>query len=311
MSEKSSKSETNTTPAEAEALRIDVGQLLRQRLPRLSRLLPRRAVRWLEELICQERLNEILHENAGLQGADFCRGALRSLGVTVNMLHEQHLPKNPRAIFVSNHPLGGLDGLALVDLLQSHYGGHVWVIVNDLLMAVKPLESVFLPINKHGRQDRQAVRRIDEVLEGNEPVIMFPAGMVSRYRRTPLVRGSGKTVIDLPWNKMFVTKAIATRRDIVPLHFSGTNSMDFYRAANRRTRLGLKFNYEMLLLPREMVRSQGKSYTVHVGSPIAWQTVADNGDPAGYAHAMGALVYMLPRLVPGSKVISSSPVNSL
>lgn len=286
--------------------RINIEQVLRQRLPRLSRLVPRRAVRWLERLICQDRLNQILEENRGLTGADFCRGVLRSSRVTVNLKGEDLLPADSRKIFVSNHPLGGLDGIALVALLQQHYGGKVWVVVNDLLMAVSPLADIFLPINKYGRQEREAVRRIDQVFAGPDPVIMFPAGMVSRLHNTPLLGGRRRVVADLPWNKMFVNKAVAFRRDVVPLNFAGANSLGFYRAANRRKRLGLKFNYEMALLPRELVRSQGSSYTVTAGSTIPWKTFSSGGDAKGYATAVQALVYAMAPFVPPRRKLPQS-----
>ncbi len=276
-----------------DAIRIDLDEVLRQRLPRLSRFIPRFAVEWMKRTICQDELNRILDENAGLEGADFARGALKSLGITVEPQFEERLPspENRRVLYVSNHPLGGLDGMALIDYVQRRHGGNVYFVVNDLLSAVKPLEKVFLPVNKFGKQSREAVKAVDEAFAGNDPVIMFPAGLVSRLRRVPYMGKKRKLVSDLSWNKMFVNKAHHYKRDIIPIFFSGKNSEKFYRMANLRRRLGIKFNFEMIYLPGEMVRMANSSLTISFGVPLSWEMLTPGRDAAGCAASVRASVY--------------------
>lgn len=276
-----------------DAIRIDLDEVLRQRLPRLSRFIPRFAVEWMKRTICQDELNRILDENAGLEGADFARGALKSLGITVEPQFEERLPspENRRVLYVSNHPLGGLDGMALIDYVQRRHGGNVYFVVNDLLSAVKPLEKVFLPVNKFGKQSRESVKAVDEAFAGNDPVIMFPAGLVSRLRRVPYMGKKRKLVSDLPWNKMFVNKAHHYKRDIIPIFFSGKNSKKFYRMANLRRRLGIKFNFEMIYLPGEMVRMADSSLTISFGVPLSWEMLTPGRDAAGCAASVRASVY--------------------
>lgn len=276
-----------------DAIRIDLDEVLRQRLPRLSRFIPRFAVEWMKRTICQDELNRILDENAGLEGADFARGALKSLGITVEPQFEERLPspENRRVLYVSNHPLGGLDGMALIDYVQRRHGGNVYFVVNDLLSAVKPLEKVFLPVNKFGKQSREAVKAVDEAFAGNDPVIMFPAGLVSRLRRVPYMGKKRKLVSDLPWNKMFINKAHHYKRDIIPIFFSGKNSKKFYRMANLRRRLGIKFNFEMIYLPGEMVRMADTSLTISFGVPLSWEMLTPGRDAAGCAASVRASVY--------------------
>lgn len=277
-----------------EVIKIDVDAVLRDRFPGLHRLLPRCLVRRLERLICQDEMNRLLEENAGRSGADFCRGVLASLDVKVDVRYPERMPpkENRRVVFVSNHPLGGLDGMALIDLVQTHYGGQVWFVVNDMLMAVKPLEDVFIPVNKFGGQSRESIGRIDEAFAGDDPIIIFPAGLVSRYRKVPYGGKQVKMVCDLDWHKMFVTKCVRYKRDIVPLFFSGNNSMDFYRKANLRKRLGLKFNLEQLLLPREVFRSRGKTFTVTIGFAKSYSTI-DVKNADGYAKSIGSEIYVM------------------
>jgi len=254
------------TAPEDKPIQIDLAAIVRQRLGSKARFVPRMLVRKLERTICQEDLNRLLRDNFPRRGADFCRGVFHDLGVTVNVKDENLLPppSQRRVIICSNHPLGGLDGMALIDFFQRRYGGNVYFLVNDLLMAVEPLSDVFLPINKHGSQSRDSIRRIDEVLEGNDPVLIFPAGLCSR-------RGPGKNIRDLDWKKMFVVKAIQYQRDIIPVYFDGRNSDFFYNFARWRKRSGLKFNVEMIYLPREVFRSKGKTFTIHCLPPIPWQ----------------------------------------
>lgn len=268
-------------------IRIDVGGVLASRLGGKARFVPRFLIRWLEKLICQDQLNQLLESNYPLRGAEFCDGVLCDLDVTIDIRNENLLPKNPRCIIVSNHPLGGLDGMSMISWLSRHYNRPVRFVVNDLLMAVEPLTDCFVPVNKHGRQSRSSLVSLEEALAGDGPVVIYPAGLCSRL-------GDDGVVADLAWNKMFVTKAIESRRDIVPVHFDGHNSPSFYRWARIRQRLGIKFNFEMLLLPREVFRSRGKTYTITCGTPVPWQSLEGGAKAASTAAQLRRQVYALP-----------------
>lgn len=268
-------------------LEINVGEVLRQRIPRYWRFIPRGLVRWLERTVCQDELNRLLRDNFPRRDADFCRGVLDDLGVTVNFHNLDNLPPKEltRVLFVSNHPLGGLDGMALIDFVRTYYGAAPRFIVNDLLNAVEPLSDTFIPVNKHGAQSREAILRLDEAFASDAPLLMFPAGLVSR-------RGKKGVVADLEWQKMFVAKARQYGRDIIPLHFYGENSSFFYKFAKFRRRIGLKFNIEMIYLPREVFRSKGKSFDVVVGKPIPHASL-DDMPPARKAQQIRQMVYDL------------------
>lgn len=268
-------------------LEINVGEVLRQRIPRYWRFIPRRLVRWLERTVCQDELNRLLRDNFPRRDADFCRGVLDDLGVTVNFHNLDNLPPKEltRVLFVSNHPLGGLDGMALIDFVRTYYGVAPRFIVNDLLNAVEPLSDTFIPVNKHGTQSREAILRLDEAFASDAPLLMFPAGLVSR-------RGKKGVVADLEWQKMFVAKARQSGRDIIPLHFYGENSSFFYKFAKFRRRIGLKFNIEMIYLPREVFRSKGKTFDVVVGKPIPHASL-DDMPPARKAQQIRQMVYDL------------------
>ena len=275
-------------PSDSKPLQLNIPQVLKSKMGRKYKLIPRPLVKWLERTICTEQLNKLLADNHPLRGAEFCRGVFKDLDVKIDVKGIENLPppSHRRVVIVSNHPLGGLDGMALIDFFTEYFGGKVHFLVNDLLMAVEPLSDVFVPVNKHGAQSREAIRRIDNLFEGDDPILIFPAGLVSRL-------GNDGRIKDLEWKKMFVNKAVASRRDIIPVHFSGENSEFFYKFARRRKRLGLKFNIEMIYLPREVFRSKGKTFTISCGNLIPWQELGDGKNALQTAGEIREKVYKL------------------
>ena len=277
------------TQQAASPIKIDVRAVVRERLGAASRAVPSFLLRKLEKLICQDRLNAVLEHNFPKEGAEFCRGVLNDLSVKVETFNADRLPPvdRRRVIIASNHPLGGLDGMALIDYFSQRYGGELMFVVNDLLMAVKPLAPVFLPINKHGHQSRQSLAAIDRVMKGDDPVLIFPAGLCSRQRQ------AGGEVADLEWRKMFINRAISFKRDIVPVYFDGTNSDRFYSVARRRESMGLKFNFEMALLPSEVFKAEGKTFRINCGTPLPWQSLSGGQEAEAEAQAVRRMVYDL------------------
>lgn len=269
------------------AIRIDVDAVLRERLPRHYRLIPKALIRWVERVVCQRQMNEMLEANRGRRGADFCRGVLEHLDVTYSVEGQENLdPGNPRVIIVCNHPLGGLDGMMLIDYVTRRYGRPIRFLVNDLLMAIEPLSDVFLPINKHGSQSRQGAAEIDAAMESDAPIIIFPAGLVSR-------KGQKGRIADLEWRTTFINRAIKHRRDIIPAYFSGRNSKFFYNFAKLRTKLGLKFNIEMIRLPREVFRASGQRFTIRFGAKIPFATLRGGSQARSEADGVRQACYSM------------------
>ena len=267
-----------------ERVKIDVDKVLRTRLPKHYRYIPRFLVRWLERTICQDRLNTILEKMADKNSVDAATVALDEMGITVNASGLDELPQG-RYMFVSNHPLGGLDGLALISLLGNRYERNIKFLVNDLLMAVTPLRGVFLPVNKYGRQSREAASEIDVALSSDNQIITFPAGLCSRMQ-------PDGSIADLPWQKAAVVHAVNYQRDIVPIYFDARNSSFFYRIAKWRKRLGIKFNIELIFLPKEMLKQSGSTLHFVVGKPIAWSSL-DAHAPKREAARLRDIVYSM------------------
>ncbi|GHT43243.1 glycerol acyltransferase [Bacteroidia bacterium] len=269
----------------AELFQIDLQAILQSKVPQLARRIPRVAVRFLSWLICQARLNECLRKGYGLSGVQFMQQKVADdFSLTLELRGVENLPTaTHRCIFASNHPLGGLDGICLSAVLGERYDGKIKYLVNDILYFLKPLQDIFIPINKHGAQATGAVSLLNEAFASDNQIITFPAGLCSRKRKGQ--------IHDLEWKKMFVAKAIEYRRDIIPVFFDARNSNFFYTFAAIRKKLGLKANLEMLLLPREMFKSKGATFTIHFGKPIAWQTLDASKTAQQWAKEIEKTVY--------------------
>ena len=247
--------------------------------------IPKFLINWGKRFIHQDYINEYLSK--GYTGVDFCEGTIRYLGVDVKVEGMEHLdgfPDDTRFTFVSNHPLGGIDGVALGSVIGRQYNGRFRYLVNDLLMYLPGLAPVCIPINKTGKQGRDFPAMVKAGFESDNHMLMFPAGICSR-------RHNG-IISDIPWTKTFISKSVEYKRDIVPIHFSGQNSDAFYRLANISDRF-LPFNLAMLYLVDEMYKNVGKTFRVAIGKPIPWQTFDKSKKPLEWAQTVKNIVYSL------------------
>lgn len=264
------RSPENVTP-----LKIDVEQILYSKNPALKKSIPGFVVRYLKKIVHQDELNDFLGRYGSLADYEFIAAGLEYFEISYNVFRKENLPPAAgRYIFVSNHPLGGLDGLVFINELARYYRDLKFP-VNDILMNIKNLAGIFVPVNKHGAQDRNAVRMIEEAYASDDQILYFPAGLCSR-KKSGIIR-------DLPWHKSFVSKAVQYKRDIVPAFFSGRNSNFFYNLSNVRNFLGIKSNIEMLYLADELFQQKGKEINLVFGETIPWQTFDRTRTPSEWA----------------------------
>lgn len=252
----------NSSPDSDDVLKVDVEQVLYSKNPALKKTLPRFIIKYLKRIVHQDELNDFLKNQGHLQDAEFIEAGLKYFNIKYKVFGAENIPNKGRYIFVSNHPLGGLDGLVFIYELSKYYRNLKFP-VNDILMNIKNLSGIFLPVNKHGGQAREAAKMIEEAYASDWQVLYFPAGLCSRKKKG--------VIRDLEWHKSFISKAIQHKRDIVPAFFSGRNSNFFYNLSNLRTFLGIKSNIEMLYLADEMFRQKSKEIYLVFGKPISWQ----------------------------------------
>lgn len=268
--------EDTTLMSQRQLLQLDIEGILKKRIPSSKqRFIPDFLYKALARLIHQEELNEMLRIGFPSQGSVFSEKILDYLNIKVEVEGSENLPTlGHRVTFASNHPLGGLDGIALIAVLGKHYGdANIRFMVNDLLMNVEPLSNVFLPINKYGNQARSAADGINKEYASDHQLLVFPAGLVSR------LQSDGK-VHDLKWQKAFVQKALEYDRDIVPIRFVALNRKRFYHLAKWRKKLGINVNIEQATLPAELCAARGKHFRIIIGKPIILQDFKSAGKPA-------------------------------
>ena len=267
---------------------IDVRQILRGKMGAKAKYVPGFIVKWLERILHQDEVNEFLWDNRDRTGVEWLESCLKYLDTTLDIVGEENLPDGDDGrlyTFVSNHPLGGPDGVALGAILGRHYGGNFRYLVNDLLMNLPGLAPLCIPINKTGRQSRNFPAMVEAGFRSDNHILMFPAGICSR-------RIDG-TIHDLPWKKTFISKSVETHRDVVPIHFDGRNSDFFYNLADTCKRLGIKLNIAMLYLADEMYKNRHKTFRVAIGKPIPWQTFDKSKTPMEWAKYVQDIVYKL------------------
>lgn len=267
---------------------IDISDILRGKMGSKAKFVPSPLVKWLKHIVHQDEVNKYLWDSRHLTGVEWLEDCMRYLDMTLEIVGKENLPDKDDGklyTFVSNHPLGGEDGVALGAVIGRHYDGRFRYLVNDLLMNLPGLAPLCIPINKTGSQSRSFPAMVEAGFRSDNHMLMFPAGLCSR-------RINGE-IRDLPWKKTFITKSVETHRDVVPIHFGGRNSDFFYTLANACKALGIKFNIAMLFLVDEMYKNVHKSFRIAIGKPIPWQTFDKSRTPAQWAQYVQDEVYKL------------------
>jgi len=266
---------------------IDLDNILRSKMGSKAKWVPRPLVWWLKRIIHQDEVNKYLWESRHLTGTEWLEECVRYLDATLDIVGEENLPAKDDGrlyTFVSNHPLGGEDGVALGAIIGRHYDGRFRYLVNDLLMNLPGLAPLCIPINKTGKQSRDFPKMVEAGFQSDNHMLMFPAGLCSRRKKG--------VVEDIAWKKTFIAKSVEYQRDVVPIHFGGQNSSFFYRLANFSDRF-LPFNLAMLFLVDEMYKNVHKTFRVSIGKPIPWQTFDKSKTPMEWAQFVKEQVYKL------------------
>jgi len=262
---------------------IDIDYILKSKNAALHKLLPRFIISYLKRISHQDSINTFIENNKNYYDYDFARQILTHFGVHVKITNHENLNKANRPIIASNHPLGGLDGMALMADLGETFKPKA--LANDLLMSLDNLKNVFIPINKHGKNARAYITIINEAFDSDGAIILFPAGLVSRKKKG--------VIKDLEWKKTLIQRARKHKRDIVPTYIEGKNTDFFYNLANIRKLLGIKINIEMLYLADEMYKQRNSNIGITYGLPISYTVFDDRMNDEQWTEAIKTHVYTL------------------
>lgn len=273
-------------------LQFDIRAVLKQKAPKAH--VPGFLIRYLERIAHIKQMNAFLRKYPDVKNYDFIRLVLdEELGCSASIDGIENIPTDGKPlIFASNHPLGGLDGMIIAQMIHESRSSRgdsrpLKVIVNDLLMFMEPLAGLWAPVNKVGRLTKEQAQQQHALWESETDVLTFPAGICSRLQRI-----DGKWQIqDFEWQKNFIQRARKYQRDIVPIYFEGRNSKFFYTLAYIRKLLHIKLNIEMLYLVDEMYGAHGKHFKVHVLPPISYTSMDTPKSPKEWAAYIKQIVY--------------------
>ena len=260
-------------------LQFDIRAIVKRKAPKAH--VPEFILRYLERITHIKEMNAFLRRHPDARDYEFIRLTVsEELGCTASIDGIENIPTDDRpVIFVSNHPLGGLDGMIIARMIHEHRPRSLKVIVNELLMFMEPIANLWAPVNKVGHLTKEQALEQQRMWESESDVLSFPAGACSRLQRI-----DGKWQIrDLEWQKNFIQRAKEYKRDIVPIYFEGRNSRFFYALALIRKWLHIKLNIEMLYLVDEMYGAHGKHFRVHVLPPIPYTTFDTSHTPKEWA----------------------------
>jgi 1-acyl-sn-glycerol-3-phosphate acyltransferase len=262
---------------------IDVERVLREKNPGLAKLLPKFIINYLIKIVHEADLNQAINRNSDKWDVDFLQAILNDFQVSIKVRGFENIPNEGRFLVASNHPMGGLDGMALICAIGKKFENPK-IPVNDILLFLPNTTKIFIPINKHG-SNSSYFELIESTFASDQIVIYFPAGLVSRK--------NGKIIKDVPWKKTFITKAKKYKRDIIPVFIDGKNSSFFYNLANLRKKLGIKANIEMLYLADEMFNQKGKNLTISFGPVIPYSILNNTFNDIIWAKKIQDYVYQL------------------
>jgi 1-acyl-sn-glycerol-3-phosphate acyltransferase len=261
---------------------IDVEKILKEKAYGLYKWLPRFALNWLKKKLHEDDINSAMKHLKDDEGLIFNSRALQRVGAKVESVNAELVPKTGNLTVAANHPLGGLDGMALIKAVGD-IRPDVHFLVNDVLKNLKNYGDVFVAVNKLGASSTRSLRTMEDVFRNGGAVLIFPAGLVSR-KQNGLVR-------DLEWKKSFITQAIDHKRMVQPVFIEGQNSKFFYNFAMWRKRLGIKANIEMLFLPDEMFMADKKTIKIHFSKPFSYKVLDDSRSHKQWSELVYKFIY--------------------
>ncbi len=263
---------------------INVEEVIRNKNPRLLKMLPGFVLNYIKRIVHQDELNAFLKQTQNSYAHDFTNEALKKFQINIIDDGVENIPEYGGCIVVCNHPLGGIDGISVMNVVGKKRPD-IKALVNDILMNLENLNSLLIPINKNGKNASENIKRIDQAYASDECIIVFPAGLVSRRQKGEIK--------DLEWKKSFITKAIKYKRNVIPIHVDARNSNFFYNLASLRKAVGIKANIEMFYLVDEVFRQKGKFIKLTIGRAIPYTTFTQKHPDIYWAEKVKEHVYKL------------------
>jgi 1-acyl-sn-glycerol-3-phosphate acyltransferase len=263
---------------------IDVKKVISDKNPKLLKRLPRFIVKYLQRILHEKDVNTFVHDHRNDSPIEFCLAVMDKFNIQLTISGEENIPEKEGAVLAVNHPLGGIDAMALVAVLHKKRPD-IKFLVNDVLLHLERLRPIFVGVNKHGKHAAESLRKVDETFAGNDLLCIFPAGLVSRKEK--------KEVKDLKWRKTFITRSKKYNKTIIPVFIDGELTSFFYNLYKFRKFIGVKANIEMLYLVNELYKQNDKKINIKIGTPILASDLDNSKTDEKWAEFVKTKVYDL------------------
>ncbi len=245
-------------------------------------------------------MNKIYNRHKHLSDLEFVNALLDEFEINFEIPEEdlKRIPKSGAFITISNHPLGGIDGILLLKLLLEHRPDFK-IVANFLLHRIEPLKPYVMPVNPfEGRKDAKSsiagFKAALSHLQDGHPLGIFPAGEVSTYK-------DGKLVVDKPWETAAMKLIKKAEVPIVPIYFHAKNSKLFYRLAKMNDTL------RTAKLPSELLTQKERLIKVRIGNPIQVKDQVEHESLDDFTEFLRKKTYFLSNPFQKKKLLENIP----
>lgn len=263
---------------------IDIDKIFKEKNPAAYKWTPKFLVNYIKRIVHEDDVNRFENANHDKFEFEYLDAALKEVNAKITYSGLHNVPLTGACIIASNHPLGGIDGMALLQIVGT-VRKDLSFLVNDILTQLVNFGKLFVPVNKVGATSAQNLRRIDEIYANDGVTMIFPAGLVSRK-----ING---TIQDLKWNRSFIRKAVQYKQPIIPVLIDGKLSPFFYNFSNFRKKIGIKANIEMLYLVNELYKLKNNTTHITFGPAISPEIFTKEKNLDEWAELMRQYVYQL------------------
>lgn len=246
---------------------LNVEKMIATKYPKLqnNKIIKGAISKFADSIVHQEEINHFLKKHSNLGTFEFIDEALDNLNFDYSVSHKdiENIPSSGRVVIIANHPLGGLDALALIKLL-SKVRKDIRVVANDFLEVLEPIKPLLINVNNFkARQKKESIAKVYEALDNEMALLIFPSGEVSR--------ASATGIKDKKWYKGFLKFAHRSNSPILPIFIGGKNSKTFYSVS------ALNKTLSSLLLSNEMFKQKNKSIEILIGEIIPNENITPRG----------------------------------
>ncbi len=254
----------------------------------------------LMEVLSINTLNKIYDRQKHLSDMDFINALMDEFKITYEIPEEdlRRIPKTGAFITVSNHPLGGIDGIILLKILLEHRPDFK-IIANFLLHRITPLKPFVMPVNPfEQRKDLKSnifgFKSALSHIRNGHPLGIFPAGEVSTHKE-------GRLLVDKPWEEAAMKLVKKAEVPVVPIYFHAKNSNMFYRMAK------ISDTLRTAKLPSELLSQKERTIKVRIGNPISVEDQKEHTSQLVFNHFIRRKTYMLANPFQKKKLLDNIP----